>query len=307
MTFLSFIGGIDYDPFIRGVLVVATGVLVLMGSVYVLLATNSGARTGMLLALCGFFGWMTIMASIWWIYGIGWKGDSPTWHVLEVNRGDLIEAEFEPARELGAIIDEQTGGPDGVEEFFAEAEETGESPRLGDWDGVLLSNPARGEAQATVDAFLVGAKEFGSNLEYTNVAAFETGGKKKRDPSLGCKGQNNPFKILFGEGGDCYERAWVKLQTMAQLRHPPRYTVIMVHGVEERSLVNRPGQPPPLKRADPSKPIVSVILERDLGNVRFKPFMTMIGSGILFAAFAWRLHERDRREAKNTALVPTRG
>jgi hypothetical protein len=51
---------------------------------------------------------------------------------------------------------------------------------------------------------------------------------------------------------------------------------------------------------------VSVIMERDLGNKRLIPAMVTIGSVILFAAFAWRLHERDRREAANMALVPAR-
>ncbi len=43
--------GISWDPGIRGILTVAVGVAVLMGSVYLILATNTGARLGMLIAL----------------------------------------------------------------------------------------------------------------------------------------------------------------------------------------------------------------------------------------------------------------
>ena len=76
MSAFIHINGLDFNIFIRGLLVVLTGVGVLMGSVYVLLATNSGARTGLLLAATGFFGWMVIMGIIWWIYGIGLQGDA---------------------------------------------------------------------------------------------------------------------------------------------------------------------------------------------------------------------------------------
>ena len=41
---------ISWDPTIRGYLVVATGVAVLCGSVYLLLATNTGVRLGFLIA-----------------------------------------------------------------------------------------------------------------------------------------------------------------------------------------------------------------------------------------------------------------
>src|SRR3546814_5128049 len=74
MQTLNLIAGIAFDPTIRGIRAVGVGVVVLMGSVYLLLATNTGTRLGFLLALTGFFGWMAIMGSIWWIYGIGMQG-----------------------------------------------------------------------------------------------------------------------------------------------------------------------------------------------------------------------------------------
>ena len=40
---------------------------VLGGSVYLLLATNIGARLGLLVALAGLFGWLTILTLTWWI------------------------------------------------------------------------------------------------------------------------------------------------------------------------------------------------------------------------------------------------
>jgi hypothetical protein len=83
-TFLT-LAGIGWDPEIRGVLTVVVAASCLMGSVWLLLVTNTGVRLGSLIALAGFFGWMFIMALIWWMYGIGYSGDTPVWHVAEFN------------------------------------------------------------------------------------------------------------------------------------------------------------------------------------------------------------------------------
>ena len=41
---LTTLGGISWDLEVRGILVVATGSIVLIGSVWLIIATNSGAR-----------------------------------------------------------------------------------------------------------------------------------------------------------------------------------------------------------------------------------------------------------------------
>ena len=51
----------------------------LIGSVYLLLATNTGVRNGFLIAMAALFGWMRPWALVWWIYGIGLKGKDPSW------------------------------------------------------------------------------------------------------------------------------------------------------------------------------------------------------------------------------------
>ena len=105
MEAIELIAGLAWDPEIRGFLAVLTGVVVLMGSVWLLLATNSGIRLGTLIALAGFFGWMTIMSSIWWIYGIGYRGDAPRWEEVEIvealdSEGHLTFAALDEAEEL---------------------------------------------------------------------------------------------------------------------------------------------------------------------------------------------------------------
>ncbi len=77
-TFVTF-GGIGWEPEIRGILTVALASALLMGTVWLLLVLNTGVRLGSMLSLAGLFGWFTIMAVIWWLQGIGYVGDSPTW------------------------------------------------------------------------------------------------------------------------------------------------------------------------------------------------------------------------------------
>jgi len=94
-----------WEPEIRGITVVLIIFLVLCGSVYLLLATNLGARLGMLVALAGFFGWMTIMGAIWWVYGIGYQGSLPSWRPVEVivPEGCLLAAEYPSAVVAGNV------------------------------------------------------------------------------------------------------------------------------------------------------------------------------------------------------------
>ena len=51
MHHVHLIAGIAWNPGIRGILVVLTGFAVLCGSIYLLLATNIGARLGLLVGL----------------------------------------------------------------------------------------------------------------------------------------------------------------------------------------------------------------------------------------------------------------
>lgn len=81
----AMLAAIEFDPHIRGILVVLTGTVVLMGSIYMILATNSGARVGFLVAAAGFTGWMVLMGIIWVIYGIGLVGRSPEWMPTDIN------------------------------------------------------------------------------------------------------------------------------------------------------------------------------------------------------------------------------
>ena len=97
---LTTLGGISWDLEVRGILVVAVGTVVLIGSVWVIIATNSGARLSTLVTLAGLMGFMTILGISWWLYGSGWKGADPSWRTIDINVGDLNSSALIEARDL---------------------------------------------------------------------------------------------------------------------------------------------------------------------------------------------------------------
>lgn len=80
---LNTLFAINFDPGLRGIVVVLIAVVVLIGGTYLIVGSNVGARLGILIVLASFFGWMMTMGAIWWTYGIGLKGPEPTWHPAE--------------------------------------------------------------------------------------------------------------------------------------------------------------------------------------------------------------------------------
>lgn len=227
------VAALSWDPQIKGALIVLTAVLILCGSVYLILSTNTGARLGFLLAAAGLAGWMAVMGIVWTVYGIGLKGKDPHWVVMAVVQGDVGRA----------TQAELAGFPRG-------------------WNPIKLDNPETAEAQAAADVDLApppteGKKGiFKSSMDYAPVAAYERGGEKY----------------------------------LLTLRHRPHYVVLQVQGVV-RTVT--PGQPP-VVRPDTNAPVVSTLLERNLGSIRKPPAVVMTSSLLLFGLLAWVLHERDK-------------
>ena len=75
-------------PTILGILVVVFAIWLFCGSLYVLLATNLGARLGFLVAAAGLTGFMLLLATLWWTSGSSGidppHGRSPQWKVVEI-------------------------------------------------------------------------------------------------------------------------------------------------------------------------------------------------------------------------------
>ena len=295
MQTLNLIAGIAFDPTIRGILAVGVGVVVLMGSVYLLLATNTGTRLGFLLAVTGFFGWMAIMGSIWWIYGIGMQGEAPSWHVVEYNAGDVDQAVTERVRDLeladlpqdddGVDYEAMASLADENPEEFAEINERFQEDSDG-WRWMPASDPARGEAEATVSAVLPECATCNFGIEnpadYLVLGAFEVGGKEG-----------------LPEEPNRLDRIKEQVVSAFTIKNPKRYAVVQVQRVIEQE--PEPGQAPPTPEADPDEPVISAVMIRDIGDKRFPSAMITIGSSLIFGLLCWVLHQRERILESNLA------
>jgi hypothetical protein len=77
------------------------------------------------------------------------------------------------------------------------------------------------------------------------------------------------------------------------VKNPPLFAAITLQKATD--VVVAPGEAPPPPVADDEAQIITVVLERNLGNKRFIPALFTIFNGILFAVFAWMLHNKDKR------------
>ncbi len=337
------VAGLAWDPQMRGFMAVLVAVVVLVGSVRLLLSTNSGPRLGTLLALAGLFGWMTILATVWWIYGIGYKGFSPSWRPVEIvasaDRGDLTLAAHDRANTLHseelpraydlvvasddpvALVDfgpvsreslppaELLGRTDAeIQALVDETQALHEATTLSELDAVapelideslpafggwnLLSSAESGEAQASAGAMLTVSSDFGftDTTQFEVLEAHTVGGKSPLPP--------NPTR---------WDRIYTQTRSALTITITItiRYGIVQVQRVTPGSLVTIPGEAPPRAMADTGQPVISVVMIRDLGNPRVLPALVAVGSGLIFAALVYMLHERDKEAMRRRAEFRT--
>src|SRR6266480_4273618 len=145
---------LKWDPQLHGILVLTLAVVLLPGTVYLLLSTNLGARVGFLVACAALFGWMTVMGLVWTVYGIGLKGNAPSWKVKEV------------------VVGSVEGSPNPVLDAFPKK-----------WHKLATDAPEAAEAVAAADPTLAPPSDTGktgpytSSSDYLPVAGYDTGGQ----------------------------------------------------------------------------------------------------------------------------------
>lgn len=299
------LGAMQWDPGFRGFLTVVLSVIILCGSVALILSTNSGARLGTLLAVSGLFGWLTVMGFIWAVYGIGWKGEAPTWDVKSIVQNDLSGTNIEEAQTLPVSGDGTLPDPLEVRaasetlqaEFPAERKdptlselasvdadlEEQVNEQLGEWHLLTSSNGYTGEAQAKVSEEVVADGIFAEASDFTFLDAYWTGGEKPRkDDSI-------------------VGRAIFKVTNTFDHPHPPFYVALQIQAVVPQEA--KPGQAPPTVQRDQDATVYTVIMERNRGNLRQPAIFFTIFCGIVFAITANMLHRRDKLAQLQRAAV----
>jgi hypothetical protein len=255
---------VNWEPELRGIVIVAISVGVLIGGTYLVVGTNLGARLGFLVVLAGLFGWMATMGVIWWTYGIGLKGREPTWQPAEpvtiVREASLLQGSeiLEQPLELSGEV---------------QGDSTKVSTALQSEGWLLLeeSDPRRGQAVAASDEIIQREAEELVAGEYISLAVYDKGGD--RWPKIN---ESLDFIAFF---------------------HKPHFSLVEVAPVVPQR--TEPGRAPARPVVDETQPRRYVHMIRDLGTKRQPAIFITIGSTIIFLLLCQILHKRDLNLQQN--------
>jgi hypothetical protein len=263
---------INWEPELRGILTVIIGTTVWMGSIYLILGTNLGARLGFLVALTGLMGWMALMGTVWWIYGIGLKGDVPEWKQIP---GRTVIQEVDLLYQAGVLddpvqVDVTTAPAEAAAAVRAQLEDQG-------WDEVAESAPEFGQAEASAGVFLEEEGAFGPG-EFEVTAVYEVDPPHESAyPKLGPNGEFDQIAFF----------------------HKPYYTLVEVAPFVE--IRTEAGRAPIAPEVDQTQQRQYVYMIRDLGSLREPAAYITIGSTLMFLVLCFLLHRRDQIVAENRA------
>ncbi|MDW3216073.1 MAG: hypothetical protein R8G01_18900 [Ilumatobacteraceae bacterium] len=262
---------INWEPELRGILTVIIGTVVWMGSIYLILGTNLGARLGFLVAFTGLMGWMALMGMVWWIYGIGLRGDVPEWKQIP---GQTVIQEVDLLHQAGVLDDPIEIDPSDPVVASAVVKDQLESQG---WYQVAESAPEFGQAEASAGVFLEEEGALGPG-EFEVTAVYEVDPPHESAyPKLGPNGEFDQIAFF----------------------HKPYYTLVEVAPfVELRPEEGRAPIPP---EVDETQQRQYVYMIRDLGSLREPAAYITIGSTLMFLVLCFFLHRRDRIVAENRA------
>lgn len=319
------IAAISFDPTIRGILVVVVAVTVLCGSVYAIIATNTGMRLGFLIAATGLFGWCTLMGIMWWVYGIGFVGRAPAWEGIEVNFNRNQELSFPEANKLpredklptpldlldkypavkatamkdpafAAIVNDNSKPTS----FDGQAQDrltlskvitldgsiqSALNKDLGGWRILPESDSRRGETVAASDAILTSA------LGQT-ATGFAASSDYYPEDVFYFGGKSSTEPLPGGKKRGIFSAAWERVVSIAEVKNPPLYAAVTLKMAKKFPDDPSTAPPPPQPRTDVST--ITVLMRRNLGNKRAVPAAFALISACLFALFAYLLHSRDK-------------
>jgi hypothetical protein len=255
---------INWEPELRGIVIVAIAVGVLIGGTYLVVGTNLGARLGFLVVLAGLFGWMATMGAIWWTYGIGLKGREPSWQPAEpvtivreaslLNSAEILEL---PITLSGDVANDASKASAALQS-----------------EGWLLleeSDPRRGQAVAASDEIIQREAEELVAGEYLSLAVYDKGGE--RWPKIN---ESLDFVAFF---------------------HKPHFALVEVAPVLPQR--TEPGRAPARPVVDATQPHRYIHMVRDLGSKRQPAIFITIGSTIIFLLLCQILHRRDLNLQQN--------
>ena len=266
---------LNWEPQLRGIIIIIIAVSVLCGSIFLILGTNLGARLGFLLSIAALSGWMMLMGLTWWAFGIGLKGAEPSWKPVPGESILLEPRAIHEAGIIGSAIDLPPNTP--------------YSDQAVAIDKALGSN---------------GWAKFGESDKSFGPAASAGGVIIEEDATL----KSGQYKVVnvFDKGGARYPKINNSLDFIAFFHRPHWIVVEVAPLIRQR---DEPGRAPAPAEVDKTAPHRYVYMIRDLGDKRVPSAMVAIGAAIVFFMCCYLLHIRDRRVAINVGrglAIPAR-
>ena len=205
------------------------------GSIYLLLATNLGARLGFLVALTGLAGWMTLMGIVWMIYGIGLKGPDPSWKAVP---GRTVLQDTDALYQAG-VFESRVEIPDG-------------------------RRRSRRRLTCVADEF----RQRGLDPAERGRPGVRPGGRRGRRVPRGDAARSPPASTrpqrVFDIGGERYPK--IGDFDLFAFFHKPHYVVVEVAPLVP--MRTEPGRAPPPAEVDDTRQRQYVYMVRDLGARR---------------------------------------
>lgn len=270
-------------PTILGVLVVIAAIALFIGTPYLLLATNLGARLGFLVTVASLSGLMVLVSLLWLTNPSPvntLKGRIPAWVAVEkLDSGDAARSK------IGAVSEIVQDGREA-----SDADVTNLKAAV-DFNLIVTKNEQTGEILSGAD---------GKFAEYENATNYIVTDNKL----TGGGGLFSQVDVQFGDGFP-----WVHVSL-----HKPLYAAVTVCKVADETAPEEVpfGQAPPEPKCSTTAPKQILVLERDLGSLRVPPFVGFLAFSLLFGlsllALHWRerdLQEAEQREAAGNVPVPT--
>lgn len=259
---MSALLAINWEPQLRGILIIIISVVILCGSVFVILGTNIGIRLGFLLSLSGLAGWMMLMAMVWWAFGLGLQGELPSWQPVQ---GKTILQTPEAVKEAG-VLNSDAALPPADSDVVAQAAVIEAALLDNGWVQLSESAPSFGQAAAS-------------------------GGVEIEEDGTLAAGR---FQVVavYDKGGERYPKIGNEIDFVAFL-HKPHWIIVEVATLIEQR--EEPGRAPARAEIDVTQPHRYVYMERDRGSVRTPAALVTLGSAIVFFTTCYLLHTRDRR------------
>jgi hypothetical protein len=256
-------------PTILGVLVVIAAVALFMGTIYILLATNLGARLGFLVTAAALSGFMVLLSLLWLTNPSPvntLKGRIPAWKAVEkLDSGDVARSKIPAVQQIN-----QNGSS------LAEADLANVKAAV-DLNLIVNKNELTGE-------ILSGAE--GKYATYKDATGYIV----TKNQVTGGGEIFSQFDVSTGGGFP-----WVHVSL-----HQPKYVVVTLCDTDPAlSATEVPfGEKPPTPKCAGDQRS-TIVLERDLGSLRVPPFVVFLASSILLtlALLAMHWRERDMQDA----------